>query len=216
MSGCGPLTSTYDEALDFAATVHREQRRKGSDIPYLSHLMSVSALVLEDGGSETEAVAALLHDALEDGPAGTRERIAAGFGPEVLRIVEHCSDDEPAGGVKRLWSQRKTEYIARLLASDDLGAVRVTAADKLHNLRTTLTDLLLDPELLWPPSNACVHQNLWYYAAVDRAVREKLPTSRIALELGRTLDAVVTRVREPLPADTAAPPRCTVCPQVAA
>lgn len=104
------LTSRFEEAMVYAAELHRTQTRKGSRVPYLAHLMSVAALVLEDGGDEDEAIAALLHDALEDHPEKTsREEIRRRFGERVASIVEHCTDtpSDWAGGLKPPWRGRK-------------------------------------------------------------------------------------------------------------
>lgn len=193
LRGSGPLGSLMDKALLFASDVHRSQVRKGTNVAYVSHLMTVCGLVLEDGGSEVEAAAALLHDAIEDGPAGTAERLSTEFGREVAAIVRACSDDEPEGGDKRPWLVRKTSYIAHL-AEAARGAALVSAADKLHNLRCTLDDLhehrRLGRPVVWPTSNACVHQNLWYYAEVHRALSSVMPTSRSVHGLGRALSEV--------------------------
>ena len=107
------LGGRFDEALAFAAEMHREQARKGIPVPYLSHLLGVASLVLEYGGDEDQAIAALLHDTLED--CGTEHAPAIGerFGPDVLALVRACSDDEvPAGTEKRPWRVRKEGYLA--------------------------------------------------------------------------------------------------------
>src|SRR5688500_20354282 len=100
--GAGPLTARFDEALTYASAHHRNQLRKGSRVPYMSHLMSVSALVLEHGGSEDQAIAALLHDAVEDAPAGEGPAVLSEirelFGAPVAAIVEACSDGLDADG----------------------------------------------------------------------------------------------------------------------
>src|SRR4051812_39686294 len=134
--GAGPLTERFDEALTYASAHHRTQMRKGSRVPYMSHLMSVSALVLEHGGSEDQAIAALLHDAVEDAPAGegltVLKEIRERFGETVAEIVEACSDslNETDEG-KAPWAERKLAYTDGLRdpqkKSDD--ALLVTAAD---------------------------------------------------------------------------------------
>ena len=117
--GAGPLTERFDEALAYASRHHREQFRKGSRVPYMSHLMSVSALVLEHGGSEDQAIAALLHDAVEDAPAGQGPAVLAEirerFGAAVATIVEACSDGLDADGNRQgSWPERKLPYVAGL------------------------------------------------------------------------------------------------------
>ena len=183
--GCGPLSARYTEALTYAATLHREQRRKGTQVPYLAHLMAVSSLVLEDGGSEDEAIAGLLHDAAEDCGREVLPYIEQIFGSDVAAIVRACSDDLPeAGAEKRPWARRKAEYIAHLAEADD-GVVRVSAADKLHNARATVGDLSRGG---WPKSKACPHQNLWYYKALAQIVTRRLPGSRTAELLAASVD----------------------------
>src|SRR3954449_9815042 len=138
--GCGPLTERFDEALLFAARHHREQLRKGSRVPYMTHLMSVSSLVMEHGGSEDQAIAALLHDAVEDAPAGQGGAVLADirsrFGDDVADIVRACSDGlEEAGNRSGSWPERKAPYVAALRdpAKKPDAALLVTAADKTHN-----------------------------------------------------------------------------------
>jgi len=137
--GAGPLSERFDDALVFAARHHRAQPRKGSRVPYMSHLMSVSALVLEHGGTEDQAIAGLLHDAVEDAPEGqgleALQTIADRFGEPVRTMVAACSDslnDDEHG--KAPWHDRKRAYVAALAdperKSDD--ALLVTAVDKTH------------------------------------------------------------------------------------
>src|SRR6266705_4170467 len=132
------LTARFEEALIFATRLHASQSRKGSAIPYIAHLLAVTALVLENGGNEDEAIAALLHDAIEDqGGAATREIIRHRFGDTVVTIVDGCTDAEVIP--KPPWRPRKEAYIAQL--RDASASVRlVSAADKLHNARTVLAD----------------------------------------------------------------------------
>ena len=140
------LGTRYQQALVDAATWHRLQERKGTSIPYLSHLLAVSASVMEDGGTEDECIAALLHDAVED--TGTSvDTIRARYGHAVAGIVDACTDDDggtPGGSdtPKPPWWQRKVDHIAHVahLAEANPSVVRVTAADKLANLRSTLDE----------------------------------------------------------------------------
>ncbi len=144
MNSLGPR---FDEALVYAADVHRDQRRKGTQTPYIAHLLHVAALVIEDGAlagelNEDEAIAALLHDAAED--QGGEERLAdirSRFGERVAEIVAACSDtfEDP----KPPWRERKEAYIARLRTETDRGILRVSAADKVHNCRAIVVDYRL-------------------------------------------------------------------------
>jgi (p)ppGpp synthase/HD superfamily hydrolase len=204
--GSGPMGPAYVDAFQFAAELHRNQLRKGTNVAYLSHVMSVSALVLEDGGTEAEAIAGLLHDAIEDGPPTAAAQIAERFGDEVLELVKACSDD--AAGQARdehSWRIRKAGYIAHL-ESGPLGGLRVTAADKVHNARCTVDDLRIEKK--WPKSNACVHQHLWYYASVSDVVSRRLPDSRTGAILDRTVDELCELAGEPRPAPSLHAPAC--------
>lgn len=155
-------SSSLLHALQFAGHIHAEQRRKGSDIPYLSHLMAVCAIVLDYGGSETEAIGALLHDAAEDcGGRQMLEKVRNTFGDPVAEIVEGCTDtfEDP----KPEWRPRKEGYIRHLAGAPD--PVRMVAcADKLHNLLCTVRDLRAAPGPdYWTRFTAGRDEQLWYY-----------------------------------------------------
>jgi (p)ppGpp synthase/HD superfamily hydrolase len=138
------LTALYDQALGFARVLHASQQRKSNGAPYLSHLLQVSGLVLQYGGDEAQASAALLHDAIEDqatafgGPDLLRDVIGTRFGPTVLRLVELCSDCE--GLPKPPWVWRKQQHVNRLAAASAYEAL-VPACDNLHNLRCINAEL---------------------------------------------------------------------------
>src|SRR5947209_362676 len=142
-----PLTETFEEALTFAARRHAQQIRKGSDIPYISHLLQVAGLVLEYGGNETQAVAALLHDAVED-RAAKIEEIGELFGAEVAAVVEGCSDTARTEGEKEPWLERKRAYIDRIGQEPETARL-VSAADKLHNARAILQDCRIHGDALF-------------------------------------------------------------------
>ena len=155
------LTARFEEALIYAARLHSEQRRKWESTPYISHLLGVTSLVLEDGGDEHEAIAALLHDAVEDqGGLATLEDIRQRFGERVARIVESCSDAYT--NPKPPWRQRKEKYIERMRsATPDVR--RVSLADKLHNGRATLATLHREGEGTWARFRGGKEGTLWYY-----------------------------------------------------
>ena len=138
------LTDRFDRALLYATHVHGGQVRKGTDTPYVAHLLAVAATVLEYGGDEDLAIAALLHDSAEDqGGAARLEDVRNRFGERVARIVEACSDslaDTAKGERKAHWQERKETYIAHLLKADE-DILRVSLADKVHNARAILRDL---------------------------------------------------------------------------
>jgi (p)ppGpp synthase/HD superfamily hydrolase len=163
----------FDDAYRFAAALHREQRRKGSGVAYLAHLLAVAALVIEDGGGEDEAIAALLHDAVEDHPERTSfDEVRERFGARVAEIVAACTDTpaEYVGGPKPAWRPRKEAFVERIRAG--LPAQRVALADKLHNARSILTDLNAIGEAVWQRFSVPREETLWYYRAVARAFRE--------------------------------------------
>ncbi len=163
------LTGRFAEAVAYAADLHALQIRKGSNVPYLSHLMSVAALVLEDGGDEDEAIAGLLHDAVEDqGGPPTLEEIRRRFGEKVARIVSACTDSDTMP--KPPWRERKERYVAHLhQAPPDVR--RVSSADKLHNARSILADYRVVDEAVWIRFTASKDETLWYYRSLVSAFR---------------------------------------------
>jgi (p)ppGpp synthase/HD superfamily hydrolase len=187
--GCGPLSPLYDEALTWAAGMHRNQLRKNTRVAYIAHLVGVSSLVLEDGGTETEAIAGLLHDAIEECGAHVEPILRQRFGDAVMDIVVECSDAAPiGGGPKAPWSIRKQAYVNRFRTTATESSVRVSAADKLHNARATLGDLgESEPSGTWMPHNACHHQSLWYYQAISDVITRRLPKSRTGIELAKVV-----------------------------
>lgn len=161
------LSTRFDEALVYAHDAHRRQRRKGTRIPYVSHLLAVAATVLEHGGTETEAIGALLHDVAED--QGGLERLAdvqVRFGAAVATIVEGCTD--AWGEPKPPWRERKEAYVAHLRGVSPSVAL-VSAADKLHNARAILRDHRVHGDALWARFNAPRDALLWYYSALAAA-----------------------------------------------
>ena len=168
------LTSRLEEALLYAARAHwnhirkvdrEKERRPGSEIPYVAHLLAVTSLVLENGGGEDEAIAALLHDAIEDaGGSARREDIRVRFGDEIVRVVEACSDSD--GDNKGPWEERKRRYLAHLAATTDAKVRLVSACDKLHNARAVLADYRTLGDALWARFNGKRAGTLWYYRAV--------------------------------------------------
>lgn len=178
------LSRKFDEALAFAMDLHRKQVRKGTGVPYVSHLLSVAALVLEHGGTEEQAIAALLHDAVEDqGGKPTAIAIRARFGDTVADIVDGCTDTDV--WPKPPWRSRKEAYVARVRLEP--AHVRlVSAADKLHNARTMVTDLRIHGPALWKRFNAGGEETLWYLRALVEAFREA-GTAPIVEELARTV-----------------------------
>lgn len=159
------LTGKFNEALIYAAITHVNQYRKQTKIPYISHLLATSGAVLEYGGTEDEAIAALLHDAAEDqGGIKTLEEIRCHFGDTIAEIVAGCSDDMPSEeGKKRPWNMRKTEHMEHLKDAS-YSVLLVSMADKIHNLRTILADLeVQEVHQVWERFNATPDESLWYF-----------------------------------------------------
>ncbi|MBI5535354.1 MAG: HD domain-containing protein [Deltaproteobacteria bacterium] len=149
-----------EQALVTAHRIHSDQRRKGTGIPYLTHLMAVSALVGEYGGDQDQMIAALLHDSLEDRPERiSREKLTELFGWRVAHIVVGCSDCvcKP----KPPWEPRKRAYLERV-RHDDPSVKLVVTADKVHNTRALVRDYRSVGEPMWLRFNADKHQQCWY------------------------------------------------------
>jgi (p)ppGpp synthase/HD superfamily hydrolase len=180
------LTDQFAKAMVYAEQKHHNQVRKGGDIPYVGHLLSVASLVINDNGSETQAIAALLHDTVEDqGGAPTFEEIKAQFGDEVARIVAECSDTDKTP--KPPWRERKQDYINHL---DEVGedTLLVSVADKLDNARSMLRDYHEHGPALWQRFNRKnPDDHLWYYGELLKAYRSRECTSWMVDELGRVI-----------------------------
>lgn len=185
------LTERFVRAVLFAIDLHRSQVRKGTTIPYATHLLAVCSLVLEDGGTEDEAIAALLHDGPEDqGGAAVLDEIRARFGGNVAAIVEGLSDAMPATGeAKAPWRTRKEAHVGHL-AGASASVLRVSLADKLHNARSILVDLAADGEAVWTHFNAGRAEQGWYYAELLAIFERRLPASRNLPELRRVVGTV--------------------------
>lgn len=185
------LTDRFDAALLFAAQAHRKQVRKGTPIPYTAHLLAVAAIVLENGGTEEEAIAALLHDAIEDqGGARMREEIRSRFGDAVVAIVDGCTDAEVIP--KPPWRERKEAYLAHLGEASP-SVLLVSAADKLHNARAVLSDYRKLSEELWTRFTGGREGTLWYYRALVDAYRTAPSGARVA-DLVEELDRTVSEL----------------------
>lgn len=193
-SDAGEPIAGLGEAVAFAGRCHGTQTRKATDVPYLSHLLAVAALVLSGGGDEDETIAAVLHDVLED-TAATEEVVRARFGDRVADLVVACSDaDVEPGHEKPPWLERKTRYLDHLRDPEtDQGAVLIAAADKLDNLESTLRDLGRLGPSLWDRFNAGPERQLWYYRSVAEIVTSRMPgalADRLALAVDELAAAV--------------------------
>jgi (p)ppGpp synthase/HD superfamily hydrolase len=165
------LSDRFTQALEMACRLHARQSRKGTRTPYVAHLLAVTSLVLEQGGTENEAIAAALHDAVEDqGGMETGREIARCFGDEVFDIVIGCSDCTE--GPKPSWQGRKTAYLAKLRSASP-SVHRVSLCDKLHNARSLLCDYRVMGEELWSRFNGGKDGTLWYYRELIVVYRER-------------------------------------------
>ncbi len=176
------LSVRYDEALQYAHQLHRAQVRKGSNIPYIGHLMSVSALVIENGGSEDQAIAGLLHDAVEDqGGMQTHADIVNRFGEVVAEIVLDCTDAliEP----KPDWRPRKEAYLAKL-PFKPVRSLLVSLADKVHNSEAILFDYRELGDHVWDRFTGGKEGTRWYYKSLSDIFNSVLP-GRLADRLER-------------------------------
>ena len=163
------LTSRFEEALVFATQLHAKQTRKGTAIPYIAHLLAVASMVITHGGNEDEAIAALLHDAVEDqGGRPTLKRIRGRFGEKVASIVAGCTDAyvEP----KPPWKERKEKYLAHL-RSASRSVKLVAAADKLDNLRAIIADHRTYGVAIWRRFNAGKDDQKWFYRGCVAALK---------------------------------------------
>jgi (p)ppGpp synthase/HD superfamily hydrolase len=192
-----PLTERFDEALRFAVDEFRLERRKGGTVPYVAHLLGVCSIVLEHGGSEDDAIAALLHDLAEDrGGARMLREISYRFGPRVAFVVRECSDslvDTPRGERKAKWKDRKRAYLERVRREDDSSVLLVAMADKLYNLRALLEDHRELGDAVYDRFNAsedrakCRKRVLGYHRDLAIAFLDKDPASTLAREVYRTV-----------------------------
>ena len=175
------LTTRFEQALQYAIIVHTGQVRKGTQIPYISHLLAVTSIVLEHGATEDEAIGALLHDAGED--AGGEARIAdiaARFGDAVAAIVRGCSDTTTTDP-KPPWRQRKEAYIAHLHEAS-AAMILVSAADKLHNARAIVADLINEGPSVFERFSSSPEQTLWYYRQLATIFNNRKAPPAKALE----------------------------------
>jgi (p)ppGpp synthase/HD superfamily hydrolase len=175
----------FDDALVLAHQLHLDQTRKGTTIPYISHLLAVTAIVIENGGTEDEAIAALLHDAVEDaGGDPIRSVIRDRFGATVLEIVEGLTDTDQTP--KPPWRARKEAYIAHLGEASS-SVLLVSLADKIHNARSILWDLRNEGDSVWSRFTSGRDGSLWYYRALVESFRARKQFTPMVDELDRVV-----------------------------
>jgi GTP pyrophosphokinase len=178
----------FDEALVYAAGLHREQTRKGTDIPYVNHLLGVASLVGEAGGTEDQVIAALLHDAVEDqGGLPVLDEIRRRFGSAVAELVDSCTDSVETP--KPPWRPRKEAYV-RHVADASPDALLVSIADKLYNSRTILLGVRRDGDRMWERFTGKKDGSLWYYRALVDAFRARGHWLELVDEFDRTVTSL--------------------------
>src|SRR6202142_2048372 len=192
------LGPKLQRAFAYAAKMHAGQARKGTTVPYLSHLMAVTSLVLEAGGDEDLAIAALLHDVVEDcGGMPLLGEILQEFGPRVAKIVEGCTDS--FGEPKPEWTERKQDYLLGLKHAD-ADTRLVSASDKLHNVRTILADYRQHGEKIWERFTGKKEGTLWYYRALSDEYQRRDPnrnTRELEIAVAELESAVKNNSRAP-------------------
>lgn len=187
------LGERFEQAFMFAFRLHAAQQRKGSGVPYVSHLMATAALTLQYGGDEDQAIAALLHDAVEDqGGEETLGEIRARFGQRVALIVAGCSDSTSLP--KPPWRERKEAYLRHLEEAPG-EILLVSCADKLHNARSILADYRVLGKALWERFTGGKVGTLWYYSALVKVFSEH-SDNPIAAELARTVAELEALTRQ--------------------
>jgi (p)ppGpp synthase/HD superfamily hydrolase len=189
------LTERFEAALVYAHQLHRHQTRKVNCTPYIAHLLSVTALVLEDGGSEDEAIAALLHDAVEDqGGQTTREEIKQRFGETVVAIVDGCTESDTIP--KPPWRDRKQRYLEQLRHGSP-SVRRVALADKLHNARTIVLDYRQQGDNLWSAFTSGKDGLMWFYHSLLELHSPTDPSPMVG-ELRRVVEELAQLVEQPM------------------
>ena len=197
------LTERFAAALALAVKAHDGQLRKGTQIPYVSHPLAVASMALELGADEDQAIAALLHDVLEDGGAQYASSIQAAFGPRVLAIVQACTDGTPDdAGAKPPWAQRKLDYIEHLATAPD-EVLLVSGADKLHNARAIVADLQEIGPDVFTRFTAGREGTLWYYQSLLQVFAQR--QSKVAPLLATAVAQMLEWVG-PAPAGSEAEP----------
>ena len=193
------IIEQFDRALAFAVHLHRHQFRKGGELPYIGHLLGVCGIALENGADEDEAIAALLHDSIEDQAEGfggadrLREHIRAEFGEKVLAIVEGCTDAETIP--KPPWRERKERYVSHLAVTSP-SVLLVSASDKLSNARAILQDFREVGDAVWSRFTGGRDGTLWYYRALSDAflAHGSTPLRRELERVVHDLETVAARV----------------------
>jgi len=183
------LSERFLEAFEMAFHLHNQQLRKESKIPYIAHLMAVSSLVLENGGNENQAIAGLLHDAVEDqGGWDTLKDIKDKFGEEVATLVDGCTDAYT--NPKSPWKERKAAYLVKMKTAPD-SVILVSLADKVHNARSILLDLQDSGDQIWEKFNGGKAGTLWYYQSLAN-IFDSAPYPLLKHQLRDLVEEIIT------------------------
>lgn len=165
------MTDKFEKALVYATRLHANQKRKAGNIPYIAHLLAVTSLVLEGGGNEDEAIAGLLHDAVEDqGGAATREEIRSLFGETVVAIVDGCTESDITP--KPPWRDRKLKYLENLRQASP-SVLLVSVADKLHNARSIIVEWQQQGDAVWSHFHGSKEDKVWFYQELLKIYQSK-------------------------------------------
>jgi (p)ppGpp synthase/HD superfamily hydrolase len=188
------LTDRFLDAVSLAEEVHGRQRRTGTEVPYMAHLLVVTGLVIEDGGDEDEAVAAMLHDSVEEGGGPQMlDRIKRQFGPRVAAVVEACSDTVEENE-DETWIERKRRYLEHLPEIKDDAALRVSLADKVQNVRSLVREYREASDAVWERSSEkSPDEQLWYYHRLLDFFRSGRP-GPLTEDLARAVEELDTLV----------------------
>ncbi|GAA2365580.1 HD domain-containing protein [Dactylosporangium salmoneum] len=176
------LSPRFEEALAFAARHHHRQVRHNTGTPYVSHLLATCAIVLEEGGGETAAIGALLHDVLEDQPTG-RGALRAAFGDEVYRIVHDCTDADLGERQGLTWWERKRAHLGRMDSEAGAESLLVIAADKVCSLQSLVDDLHRFGPELFASSARTAEELLWNYREVLAVLQRRLGERPVVVRL---------------------------------
>ena len=174
-----------DQALCLSATAHKQQVRKGSEVPYVIHPVHAAMLLIRHNFPEEAVIAAVLHDVVEDTEVGLSE-LEAKFGATVARLVDQVSEVKRAGEKKLPWRQRKEEQLARLENAEPMAAA-VKTADALHNCHAMLNDLAVKGRELWKRFRGSAEEQLWYYTTLSALLKRRLPGHPLTDELAEAV-----------------------------
>ncbi|WP_433615708.1 HD domain-containing protein [Dactylosporangium sp. CA-139114] len=198
------LSPRFEEALTYAARRHGSQVRHNTGTPYVSHLLATCAIVLEEGGGETAAIGALLHDVLEDQPTG-RGALRAAFGDEVYRIVHDCTDADADERRALTWRERKREHLGRMSSEAGAESLLVIAADKVCSLQSLVDDLHRFGPALFERSARTAGELLWNYREVLGVLERKLGDRPVVTRLRRLVGEFAAATGDPQPPAATAP-----------